>query len=81
MNIEPAMLLMVHSIPRYASMTNTLLEFLIMAKDHYNPARRALTQRGFEKGISALVQRGVVSHPVHRTHPNYKWSLREIVYA
>jgi ABC-type sugar transport system permease subunit len=60
MNIEPAMLLMVHSIPRYPSMTNTLLEFLIMAKDHYNPARRALTHRSFEKGISALVQRGVV---------------------
>lgn len=54
------MLLMVHSIPKYSGMTNTILEFLILAKDHYNPARRHLTQRGFVKGMSALVQRGVV---------------------
>ncbi|KAK9815536.1 hypothetical protein WJX72_005348 [[Myrmecia] bisecta] len=60
MNIEPAMLLMTRSIPRYATMTNALLEFLIIASEHFWPCGRALVRRGLGAAVDTLVKRGVV---------------------
>src|SRR6185437_9471763 len=34
------MLLMVHSIPKYAAMTASLIEFLVLVMDGYDPGRR-----------------------------------------
>lgn len=60
MNIEPAILLMVHSIPKYVDMTHGLLEFLFLLIEHYDPARRELIQRGVATSIGILVGKGVV---------------------
>ncbi|CAI5461017.1 unnamed protein product [Closterium sp. Yama58-4] len=60
MNIEPAMLCMVHSLPKYAIMTNSLLEFLFLLLDHYDAAHRDLILRGISASIDILVGKGVV---------------------
>ncbi|CAK9268434.1 unnamed protein product [Sphagnum jensenii] len=60
MNIEPAILLMVHSIPKYVNMTHSLLEFLFLLIDHYDPVHRDLIQKGVTSSIDILVGKGVV---------------------
>ncbi|CAI5476693.1 unnamed protein product [Closterium sp. Yama58-4] len=60
MNIEPAMLCMVHSLPKYAIMTNSLLEFLFLLLDHYDVAHRDLILRGISASVDILVGKGVV---------------------
>lgn len=46
MNLEPAMLLMIHSLPKYASLTVKLLEFLFHTVDTFDPPRREQLSRG-----------------------------------
>ena len=46
MNLEPAMLLMIHSLPKYASLTVKLLEFLFHTVDTFDPPRREQLARG-----------------------------------
>lgn len=60
MNIEPAILLMVHSIPKYVDMTHSLLEFLFLLVENYDPIRRDLVQKGVTASIDILVGKGVV---------------------
>lgn len=60
MNIEPAMLLMVHSIPGYIDLTHTLLEFLFLLVDNYDVERKDLIAKGVFSSFSLLVQRGMV---------------------
>lgn len=60
MNIEPAMLLMAHSISRYIDMTHTLLEFLFLLVDNYDVERINLVVKGVSSSFSVLVQRGVI---------------------
>ncbi|KAJ4724391.1 integrator complex subunit 3-like [Melia azedarach] len=60
MNIEPAMLLMVCSIPRYIDMTNTLLDFLLLLVDNYDVDRNDIIVRGVKSAFGILVQKGVV---------------------
>ncbi|XP_004241533.1 uncharacterized protein [Solanum lycopersicum] len=77
MNIEPAILLMVNSIPNYIEVTRTLLEFLLIVVDNYDIERKEIVSRGVSTALSTLVKRGVVSSldvltrcdmiaPVHR---------------
>ncbi|CAI6008070.1 unnamed protein product [Closterium sp. NIES-65] len=54
MNIEPAMLCMVHSLPKYAIMTNSLLEFLFLLLDNYDAAHRDVILRGISASIDIL---------------------------
>ncbi|XP_057956234.1 uncharacterized protein LOC131149630 [Malania oleifera] len=61
MNIEPAMLLMVNSIPKYIDMTHTLLEFLFLLVDNYDVERKNVICQGVSSAFSALVKKGVVS--------------------
>ncbi|XP_021751525.1 integrator complex subunit 3-like [Chenopodium quinoa] len=60
MNIEPAMLLMVNSIPRYIDMTNSLLEFLLLVVDNYDMDRKNVIYKGMSSAISMLVTKGVI---------------------
>jgi len=60
MNIEPAMLLMVYSIPKYADITVSLLEFVLGAMDVYEGARKRLVQQGVRNSFHTLVSKGVV---------------------
>lgn len=60
MNIEPALLLMVHSIPKYVDMTHSLLEFLFLCMEHYDPSRREMILRGVVASVDILVGKGVV---------------------
>jgi integrator complex subunit 3 len=60
MNIEPAILLTVHSIPKYVDMTNSLLEFLFLLVENYDPIRRDLILKGVTISIDILVGKGVV---------------------
>lgn len=60
MNIEPAMLLMVHSLSRYIDMTHTLLEFLFLLVDNYDVERIDLVFKGVSSSFSVLIQRGVI---------------------
>ncbi|XP_051114954.1 uncharacterized protein LOC127240359 isoform X2 [Andrographis paniculata] len=57
MNIEPAVLLMVHSIPRYIDITHTLLEFLFMLLDNYDVERKAIVSRGISTAFQTLVRK------------------------
>ncbi|XP_058075407.1 uncharacterized protein LOC131223886 [Magnolia sinica] len=60
MNIEPAILLMVHSIPKYMDMTQTLLEFLFLLVDNYDVTRKDIITRGVSASFSAIIRKGVV---------------------
>ncbi|KAL5766348.1 hypothetical protein ACOSP7_016965 [Xanthoceras sorbifolium] len=60
MNIEPAMLLMVYSIPKYIVMTHTLLDFLLLLVENYDVDRSDIIMKGVASAFGALVQKGVV---------------------
>ncbi|WOL05378.1 hypothetical protein Cni_G14106 [Canna indica] len=60
MNIEPAMLLIVNSVPQYVDMTHMLLEFLFLLVDNYDVHRRQLISRSVTTSICLLVKKGVV---------------------
>lgn len=60
MNIEPAVLLMVNSIPKYVDMTHTLLEFLFLLVDNYDVDRNDLIVKGVSSSFTMLVRRGVI---------------------
>lgn len=60
MNIEPAMLLMVNSVPKYIDITHTLLEFLFLLADNYDVSRKEVIVRGVSTAFDLLVQKGVV---------------------
>ncbi|MCD7458570.1 hypothetical protein HAX54_038584 [Datura stramonium] len=60
MNIEPAILLMVNSIPKYIEVTHTLLEFLLIVVDNYDIERKEIIIEGVSTALSTLVKKGVV---------------------
>lgn len=60
MNIEPAMLLMVHSIPKYIDMTHTLLEFLLLLVDNYDLEHKNIIIKGVSSAFRLLVGKGVI---------------------
>ncbi|KAK9922605.1 hypothetical protein M0R45_031063 [Rubus argutus] len=60
MNIEPAMLLMVYSIPRYIDVTHTLLEFLFLLVDSYDVEHKDSMAKGVSSSFSVLVKKGVI---------------------
>ncbi|PPR82410.1 hypothetical protein GOBAR_AA38308 [Gossypium barbadense] len=60
MNIEPAMLLMVCSLPKYVNFTHSLLEFLLLLVDNYDLDRKTIILRGVSSAFNSLVQKGVV---------------------
>ncbi|XP_031277160.1 integrator complex subunit 3 homolog [Pistacia vera] len=60
MNIEPAILLMVCSIPQYIDVTHTLLDFLFLLVDNYDMDRSDIIVRGVTSAFGALVQKGVI---------------------
>ncbi|XP_062007677.1 uncharacterized protein LOC133724826 isoform X1 [Rosa rugosa] len=60
MNIEPAMLLMVYSIPRYIDVTHTLLEFLFLLVDSYDVEHKDIIIRGVSSSLRVLVKKGVI---------------------
>ncbi|GKV06370.1 hypothetical protein SLEP1_g18270 [Rubroshorea leprosula] len=60
MNIEPAMLLMVYSMPKYMKLTHSLLEFLLLLVDNYDLDRKSIIVRGVSSAFGTLVQKGVV---------------------
>ncbi|KAK8641253.1 hypothetical protein V6N13_010670 [Hibiscus sabdariffa] len=60
MNIEPAMLLMVCSLPKYINFTHSLLEFLLLLVDNYDLDRKNVIVGGVSSAFNALVQKGVV---------------------
>lgn len=60
MNIEPAILLMVCSIPQYIDMTFTLLDFLFLLVDNYDTDHNDIVVRGVTSSFGALVKKGVI---------------------
>ncbi|VVA24329.1 PREDICTED: integrator complex subunit 3 [Prunus dulcis] len=60
MNIEPAMLLMVCSIPRYIDITHTLLEFLFLLMDNYDAEHYDILVKGVSSSFSVCVKKGVI---------------------
>lgn len=60
MNIEPAILLMVNSMPKYIHMTHNLLEFLFLLVDHYDIDRKELILMGVSSALDVLKRKGVV---------------------
>ncbi|KAL8493123.1 hypothetical protein ACS0TY_024363 [Phlomoides rotata] len=60
MNIEPGILLMVYSIPKYADITNSLLEFLLILLDNYDLERKEILLRGISTAFHTLLSKGVI---------------------
>lgn len=61
MNVEPALLLMVCSLPQYVEITDSLLEFLLLLADNYDVDRRGLISRGVLTSFEVLTRSGVVT--------------------
>ncbi|XP_050235859.1 uncharacterized protein LOC126685907 [Mercurialis annua] len=60
MNIEPGMLLIVCSIPKYMDMAHSLLEFLLLLMENYDVDRPNVTATGLSSAFNILVQKGVI---------------------
>ncbi|XP_042373214.1 integrator complex subunit 3-like isoform X1 [Zingiber officinale] len=60
MNIEPAMLLMVNSVPQYVDITHMLLEFLFLLVDNYDVHHREMLAGSVSASINLLLRKGVV---------------------
>jgi hypothetical protein len=59
---EPAILLMVHSIPKYPDMTATLLDFLATAIDSFDEQRRDFARKGVHNSFSVCLGKNVVTY-------------------
>ncbi|OMO62013.1 Integrator complex subunit 3 [Corchorus olitorius] len=68
MNIEPAMLLMVCSLPKYIDLTHSLLEFLLLLVDNYDVNHKNIIVGGVSSAFNTLVQKGVVQSLDVLTH-------------
>nr|KYP60665.1 Integrator complex subunit 3 isogeny [Cajanus cajan] len=78
MNIEPAVLLMVHSIPQYIEITRGLLEFLLHLVDNYDVERKGMIVKGVASAFQLLVRKGVIrSLDVLTSCPALSPGLRE----
>ncbi|KAJ1404733.1 Integrator complex subunit 3 [Sesbania bispinosa] len=78
MNIEPAILLMVHSIPQYVDITNTLLEFLLRLLDNYDVEHKGVIVKGVSSAFMLLTSKGVIQSPdVLTSCPALSPSLKE----
>ena len=62
MNVEPAALLLLQSIPKYAAVSNGVLEFVSAAVERFVPAAATRARRGLAAGADALVARGVLKN-------------------
>ncbi|CAN6807459.1 hypothetical protein Bca4012_001929 [Brassica carinata] len=60
MNVEPAVLLMLWSIPQYPHITHSLLEFLLHLVDAYDIACRDVITRGVASAFREIERKGVV---------------------
>ncbi|XP_006285669.2 integrator complex subunit 3 [Capsella rubella] len=60
MNVEPAALLMVWSIPQYPHITHSLLEFLLHIVETYDIARRDIIVRGVTSVFREIERKGVI---------------------
>ncbi|KAK2975632.1 hypothetical protein RJ640_021077 [Escallonia rubra] len=68
MNIEPAILLMVNSLPKYLDVTQTLLEFLLLLVENYDVERKDLVVHGVSSALDVIVRKGVVQSLNVLTH-------------
>ncbi|KAL4395842.1 uncharacterized protein [Arachis hypogaea] len=62
MNIEPAILLMVHSIQKYIDITHNLLEFLLYLVDNFDVQveNKVLIAKGVSSALQLLAKKGVI---------------------
>ncbi|ESQ52072.1 hypothetical protein EUTSA_v10017599mg [Eutrema salsugineum] len=60
MNVEPAALLIVWSIPQYPHITHSLLEFLLHLMDTYDKTHRDMIMRGVASAFREIEGKGVV---------------------
>jgi len=60
MNIEPGMLLMMHSLHKYPQFSATLLEFLMLTMENYDASRPEMTRRGVQNSLHIMLSKGVV---------------------
>ncbi|XP_031388542.1 integrator complex subunit 3-like isoform X2 [Punica granatum] len=60
MDIEPAVLLMVCSVPKYVEITNSLLEFLFLLVDNYDMEHKEMITRGVLSSFNCLISKGVI---------------------
>lgn len=61
-NIEPAMLLMFHSIPKYPALTASLLDFLVGCMDFYDPTRKDYVKQGILNSLKVIISKGVIGY-------------------
>ncbi|KAI3874233.1 hypothetical protein MKX03_014265 [Papaver bracteatum] len=62
MNIEPGILLIMNSVPRYIDMTRTLIEFMFLLMDNYDVQRKNLTVRGLSTAFRVLLKKEWFNH-------------------
>ncbi|KAI5669528.1 hypothetical protein M9H77_19381 [Catharanthus roseus] len=60
MNIEPAILLMACSIPKYIDVTHSLLEFLFILVENYDIERKDIILKGVSTAFIVLMRKGVI---------------------
>ncbi|CAA7028131.1 unnamed protein product [Microthlaspi erraticum] len=60
MNVEPAALLMVWSIPQYPQITHSLLEYLLNLVESYELSRRDMVARGVASAFRDIERKGVI---------------------
>ncbi|XP_048128474.1 integrator complex subunit 3-like [Rhodamnia argentea] len=58
-NIEPALSLMVHSIPHYIELTHALLEFLFLLVDNYDMEQKDMIANRVSSSFTLLINQGL----------------------
>lgn len=57
---EPGMLLIMHSLSKYAGVSATLVEFLLLVSQNYDPTHAEQTQKGVLHSLTTMKSKGVV---------------------
>jgi len=66
---EPAILLMIHSIPKYIDITASLIEFLLQISEHYlgnNPSYKEDMKRGIYNSMRNILDKKVITYAYKR---------------
>lgn len=61
---EPAILLMLGSIPKYADITASLLEFLVLIIEVYDVKQQETIKKGLYSSFKTILEKGVVRYDV-----------------
>ena len=60
--LEPGILVILHSLPKYANISATLLEFLVSIVDEYYPPVASRIAESITCAFKVIIEKGVITY-------------------